>query len=96
MASNFVIFAHRNSESLHLRIIGDFDGTSACEVFNFIKDNSHAVKKVFVHTGLVKKIYPFGRDTFQKKMGDLTRHSIRISFTGTKASQIAPEGTRCA
>ena len=94
MASNFVIFAHRKSETLHLILMGDFDGTSACELFNIIKENSLAVRRVFVHTGSVKEIYPFGRDTFQKRMSDLTRHSIRILFAGKKAGQIAPEGTR--
>lgn len=95
MASNFVIIAHRKSETMHLILVGDFDGTSACELFNIIKENSAAVKKVFVHTGFVKEIYPFGRDIFQKWMSDLTRHSIRILFTGKKACQIAPQGTRC-
>jgi hypothetical protein len=75
--------------------MGDFDGTSACEVFNFIKDNSHAVNKVFVHTGSLNEVYPFGRDTFQKMMCDVTRHSIRVLFTGKKAGLIAPQGTRC-
>ena len=95
MAVNFRISTHRNSDNLHLKLMGDFDGTSACEVFNIIKENSTAVRKVFVHTGSVKEIYPFGRDTFQKRMSDLTRHSIRILFTGKKAGLMASEGTRC-
>jgi hypothetical protein len=34
MASNFRIFAHRNSDSLHLKPAGDFDGTSAFELLD--------------------------------------------------------------
>ena len=32
MAANFRILVHRNSDNLHLRPIGDFDGASAFEL----------------------------------------------------------------
>jgi hypothetical protein len=31
MASNFRIFCHQNSDNLHLKLMGDFDGTSPYE-----------------------------------------------------------------
>jgi hypothetical protein len=34
MAANFKIFVHKNSENLHLKLIGDFGGNSACELLN--------------------------------------------------------------
>jgi hypothetical protein len=41
MASNFKILVHRNSENLHLKLTGDFDGTSAQKLLNALL-RSHA------------------------------------------------------
>ena len=38
MASNFKISVHRNSDSLDLKLMGDFDGTSACELLNVMME----------------------------------------------------------
>jgi len=37
MAARFRISIHRNSENLHLKLMGDFDGTSAHELLNVLK-----------------------------------------------------------
>ena len=37
MASNFRILKHQNGDNLHLKLAGNFDGTSAWEVFNTLK-----------------------------------------------------------
>jgi hypothetical protein len=95
MASNFKISAHRNNVNLHLKLMGDFDGGSAFELINMIKKNTHGVHKVFIHTNCLKHIYPFGRDIFQKNLGDLNGHSISILYTGEKADKIAPANNSC-
>ena len=43
MASNFTISVHRNSDQLDLRLMGDFDGTSACELLNALEKNGDSV-----------------------------------------------------
>lgn len=91
MASNFKISVHRNSDSLDLKLIGDFDGTSACELLNALKDSCHGVTRVFVNTSGLKDIYPFGQDTFQNSLYLLKDRPIRLAFTGENASMIAPE-----
>ena len=91
MASNFRISVHRNSHSLDLKLMGDFDGTSACELLNVLKDNSDGVARVFVNTSGLKDIYPFGQDTFQNSLYLLKDRPFRLVFTGENATRIAPE-----
>ena len=95
MATNFNILIHRNSDCLHLKLTGDFDGSSAWELINAMKTNNNRVQKIFVHTNCLKNIYPFGRDTFQKNLCDLRGYPNRIIFTGENAEQIAPEKSLC-
>ena len=91
MAPNFKINMHRNSDNLHLKLMGDFDGTSAWQLLNVLKQNSNGVYRVIIHTSSLNKIYPFGRDTFQQNLPDLKGCAIRLLFTGDNASDIAPE-----
>jgi len=45
MATNVKITAHRNDENLHLKLKGDFDGTSAYELLNIVR------KRAAIHHG---------------------------------------------
>jgi hypothetical protein len=38
MATNFKISSHRTESKLHLNLAGDFDGSSAFELLNMLKD----------------------------------------------------------
>ncbi len=91
MAPNFRISMHRNSENLHLKLMGDFDGSSACELLNVLKENCNGVCRVIIHTSCLKNIYPFGREVFRCNFSELNRHRTRIMFTGENAGHIAPE-----
>ena len=91
MASNFRISTHRNSESLHLKLVGDFDGSSAFELFNVLKKNWNGAYRVFIHTDSLKDINPLGCDTFQHNLSSLKGHPMRIFFTGENAGHIAPD-----
>ena len=95
MASNFRISSHQNGDNLHLRLIGDFDGTSATQLLNVLKDSSKDVFKVIIHTNSLKSIYPFGRDTFRKNLSNINHRSFHVLFTGENASKIAPEKNLC-
>ncbi len=98
MASNFRITAHRNSENLHLKLVGDFDGSSACQLLNFLKTGSNGSCKVVINTNCLKNIYPFGRDIFLRNLCDFNNNSRRpqLLFTGQNAGQIAPEKDLCS
>lgn len=95
MAANFRICVHRNSENLHLKLMGDFDGSSACELLNMLEKSASGVYRIIIHTGCLKHIHPFGRDTFQENLRRLKNDTAPILFTGENASQIAPEERSC-
>lgn len=95
MASNFRISSHRNSENLHLKLIGDFDGSSACQLLDVLKKTSNSVYKIIIHTSSLNDIYPFGRDIFHRQLRDLNTYSIHLLFTGENANEISPKTKLC-
>ena len=93
MAVNFRITLHRSSDSLHLNLTGDFDGSSACELINILQENRNGIKKVYIHTNGIRHIYPFGRGIFHDKSRQLLTTSFsKIILTGNNARKIANEG----
>ena len=91
MAANFRCFIHRSSDSIHMKLFGDFDGSSAHELVNALKKNCGTASKIFIHTNSLNNIHPFGRETFLNNLGFLNGKSPLIFFTGEDASQLAPE-----
>jgi anti-anti-sigma regulatory factor len=92
MASNFRISIHRNSDNLHLKLAGDFDGTSAHLLLNALKTNSSGASSIFIHTNCLKHIDPFGRNVFLNNLVEIKKESLRLVFTGEHSNQLAPEG----
>ncbi|MBN1932339.1 MAG: hypothetical protein JW786_12115 [Desulfobacterales bacterium] len=93
MAANFKIFMHRNDDNLHLKLMGDFDGSSACELINVLKKSCNNVYRVIIHTSCIGNIIPFGQDVFKKNLSNLNGLPLNILFTGEHANQIVPEKT---
>jgi hypothetical protein len=91
MAANFRIAIHRKSAGLELKLAGDFDGTSACELLNTLSERCDGVDSVLVNTSRLKEIYPFGQDTFHNNLYMLKGKPFRLVFTGEHATSIAPE-----
>ena len=91
MATNFKVFVHRNSENVHLLLTGDFDGTSAYELLEVMRRNSFRASRVFIHTASLRHIEPFGRAVFCNNLNAFKARSLRLFFTGNKASQLASE-----
>ena len=90
MASNFQVFLNQNRDSLHLHMYGDFDGMSAHELINALKKQSEGSYEVFIDTGDLNKIYPFGLDVFQKQMNSLTKKNKRnLIFIGRNRHRFA-------
>jgi hypothetical protein len=94
MAGNFRVLVHRNSDSLHLRIEGDFDGSSAHQLLYMLGEKGNKVRRVFIHTNGLKEILPFGKAVFQKNLNDFVRRETDLVFTGDKGREIAPHGHR--
>ena len=85
MASNFQITLNRLEGRIHLKLHGDFDGSSAHELLNLLKDKSDDTLKIYIHTDGLKNIYPFGLNTFKKSFRITTANGDRIVFTGKRA-----------
>ncbi len=96
MASNFRISMHRNSENLHLKLTGDFDGSAAMQLMDVLKKKANnGVNKIIIHTSCLNDIHPLGLNTFHKNMQELNGNAGRLLFTGENADQIAPEKGLC-
>ena len=90
MASNFQIFSYKNRESLYLKLSGDFDGSSAHELFNMLKKYDTDFLEIFIDTNNLKTINSFGIDVFQKKLGNLNHQFSNLIFIGANKHKIAP------
>ena len=96
MAANFEISVDKNSEGFGLKLMGDFDATSAYELIYAIKKLPEDILKISIHTDGLKDISPFGLDVFHKNMNPLDYRSRKIVFTGDKASHISQADRRPA
>lgn len=88
MASNFQIAFNQFNDSIHLKLSGDFDGSSAHELLNLLKDKSHSTLKIQIHTDGLKQIHPFGLITFLKGFRILDGCADSIVFTGKNARDL--------
>ena len=90
MANNFKIFMHRTVDNLHINMRGDFDGSSAFELLNTLKDNLNGTKCIIINTNKLKKIYPFGQEVFNYNFSRMQDPRIRVQFIGPNILQSAP------
>ena len=84
MAANFKILIHRNSDSLHLKLTGDFDGNAAHELISFLKNEEAPASKAFIHTDGLGEVHPFGEGIFQKNLSPLKNRWGNLTLTGDK------------
>ena len=92
MASNFRIYCHQTRDKLHLMLMGDFDGSSAYELINTLKEYRGIARRVFIHTCFLSSVCSFGLDVFQKSC-TIKKLSRRLTFTGQYGNKLAPHGS---
>ena len=88
MASNFKIYSFKTSDSLHLKLSGDFDGSSAYELINTIANYDKGLHEIFINTHDLNSIHPFGIEVFQKRLGALKKQFHGITFIGRNGHAI--------
>jgi hypothetical protein len=88
MASNFQISTHEKRDSLHLKLYGDFDGSSAYELINALKHCSR-FDRIFIDTNELQTIYPFGKDVFQKNIGPIEKKFGNLIFIGEREHNLS-------
>lgn len=94
MANNFTIQHRSRKDGLHLRLCGEFDGSSAFELNHCLQSVLQRNRHVIVHTDKLTQLPVFGRDVFLKQFGLRPSAAERVVFTGAYAPDIAPEGCR--
>ena len=88
MASNFQISTHEKRDSLHLKLYGDFDGSSAYELLNTLEHCSR-FDQIFIDTNELQTIYPFGKDVFQKNIGPIEKKFGNLIFIGEREHNLS-------
>jgi hypothetical protein len=89
MASNFKVLVHRNGDNLHLKLIGDFDTTSASRLLEILTRDGRNASRIFIHTATLREIQPFGAQMFREMASKLTDPDPLV-FTGEGAAVLAP------
>lgn len=91
MAVNFKVMVYRVRDNLHLRPVGDFDGSSALELINAVEENGACTRRVFIHTNGLREVHPFGKAVFRKQFSSTRRLNTSIVFLGKQAEKIVPD-----
>ncbi len=82
MAINFKISQLRCKDSVHINLVGDFDGTSAHELINAIKSHASDVDQVFINTNGLKSVHPFGRTVLFRSLSSQNGQWGNLIFIG--------------
>jgi hypothetical protein len=82
MANNFIFLSSHIRDIIRLKLYGDFDGSSACELINFLKNFINDFNQIFIDTNNLNTIYPFGMDVFKKNLSALGININNIFLTG--------------
>jgi hypothetical protein len=82
MPAKFHLSSSMTQNILHLKLLGEFDGSAACELIRKIEEDVSGVTKILVDTTELRHIHPFGRTVFQNKLGPLSRKLYGLTFVG--------------
>lgn len=94
MTSRFKISKVQQYDSVHLRLFGDFNDMSICELIDVLKDDCRCANNVFIHTGELRNVSVsgIGRDVFQKNLTHFLDNEVQIHFTGQKGDDFIQSG----
>jgi hypothetical protein len=88
VASNFQIYSFKTRDSLHLKLAGDFDGSSAYELINTLTEHGKGFYEIFIDTNDLQTIHPFGKDVFQKNLRSTNKIFRNLVFLGKNGRDI--------
>jgi hypothetical protein len=87
MPAKFQLSSSRVQNILHLKLLGEFDGSAACELIRKIEEDVSGVTKILIDTTELRHIHPFGRTVFQNRLGPLSRKLYGLTFVGKNKHQ---------
>ena len=78
MGSNLRLSCVHKNDDLHINLMKDLDGSSACELVDAIHRGYHGDGKVFINIQKKCRILPFGMETFSCRLNKkiVTRENI--------------------
>jgi anti-anti-sigma regulatory factor len=80
MAKNFQVnVINKYSSGLFLRIMGDFDGSSAYKLTGLLKQEGKGLSNIVIDTDGLSEVHPFGREIFNNNIKKL---GINIKYLG--------------
>ncbi|GAB6909539.1 hypothetical protein JCM12296A_53840 [Desulfosarcina cetonica] len=83
MASNFYIVAKKKrNQFLELRLFGDFDASSACELINYLDESVNTSCKVIIDTDGLRAIDGFGLSLFRPQLSKRNKLLADIEVVG--------------
>ena len=82
MSEKFQLSSCLTKNILHLHLLGEFDGSAACELINRIEGDGAGASKILVDTAGLRSIHPFGKTVFQNRIGSLSRKLFGLTFIG--------------
>jgi anti-anti-sigma regulatory factor len=90
MAGNFKINVSKFGDCVCLKLKGEFDGSSACELLNLLDDGKlSGNSKILVDTDSLKHIHPFGLDVLHGGLNKNKLKEVSLVFTGKKSARFA-------
>ena len=92
MASKFEVSPEWNGDVLHLRLSGEFDKDSACNLIDVLQEKCNRAAVIYVQGKGLTRITPEGRSTFQRNLHVLNDLRYRLVFPDVNAARIGPEG----
>ena len=82
MANNFKYLSDSVKDIVRLKLYGDFDGSSACELINFLKTCRSAFNQIHIDTNNLNTIHPFGLEVFKRNLGNIGINKKKVSIAG--------------
>jgi len=90
MPAKFQLSSCMAKNILHLQLLGEFDGSAACELIKKIEENGSGASKILIDTAELRCVHPFGRTVFQNRIGPLFRKLYGLTFVGKYKHQFEP------
>jgi len=83
MADGFRILVHRNEESAHFKLMGEFDEKAAIELLDVLRRHSGGVSKIFIHTDSLDGVGRYSEQNLKNGLfNGSNNHTAKILSTG--------------
>lgn len=91
MNSNFQLKHSESNNDLHIKLNGVFDGASAWDLVNTIRELHIDSNNIVINTNQLTEIFPFGKLLLAGNLPHYLRRD-KIFFQGSQADRLMPDG----